>query len=361
MTLALTDVWLPLERTVELRSGLPLTDTAREVMRVFDMEEGNRDSLLYEPPIIENGGLGCIVGTSGSGKTTMLETFGEPQTNEWDEALCIADHLDDPFSVFPAVGLNSIPAWLRPFSALSAGEQYRAELALGLESGCAVIDEFTSVVDRNVARGCALGLGKFVREHNLNLVVATCHRDVLPWLQPDWIIDLDRGEYCLRPRECLQRDPLSMVVRRIRRDAWRIFARHHYLSGALHGYAVCYGGFVGGDLAGFCALLPFPNGHLRNAWRLTRTVVLPEYQGLGIGPALSDTVAAIERRRGRVIYTKAAHPSLVAHREASPLWMRTKVKPQHRATPGSSSFGRWVENLDRNTASHRYIGPGIAA
>ena len=60
-----------------------------------------------------------------------------------------------------------------------------------------------------------------------------------------------------------------------------------------------------------------------------------------------------------MIYVKAAHPSLVNHRDGSPFWIRTRVKSKHRHTAGSSSFGRWVENLDRDTASHRYIGPAI--
>lgn len=363
LALPVEDVWLALERTVELSVEMPKSETADEVRRTFDILEGERlSSYLYATPSIEGDWrLGCIVGTSGSGKTTMLRDFGTHENaHPWD-GRCIADHFDDPFTALGAVGLNSIPAWLRPFSALSQGEQYRADLAVALESNDAVIDEFTSVVDRNVARGCARGVRKFLDASGGRLVVATCHRDVIPWLTPDWIIDLDLGAYCLRPRECLQREPLALDVRRVRRDAWTLFQRHHYLSGSLHGYAVCYGGFIADDLVGFCAVLPFPNGALRNAWRLTRTVVLPEFQGLGIGPALSDAVAAIERGRGHLIYTKAAHPSLVAHRDRSPFWTRTRVKAKHRHTPGSSSFGRWVENLERDTASHRYVGPGIAA
>ena len=57
-------------------------------------------------------------------------------------------------SALSAVGLGSVPSWLRPFSVLSNGEQFRAGLARLLLSDekAVVLDEFTSVIDRQLAR-----------------------------------------------------------------------------------------------------------------------------------------------------------------------------------------------------------------
>lgn len=50
-----------------------------------------------------------------------------------------------------AVGLSSVPAWLKPHKVLSNGEAFRADVARLLAEtppdGIAVVDEFTSVVD----------------------------------------------------------------------------------------------------------------------------------------------------------------------------------------------------------------------
>jgi ABC-type ATPase with predicted acetyltransferase domain len=93
------------------------------------------------------------------------------------------------------VGLNSIPSWYKPYAVLSNGERFRADLARKIEDG-AVIDEFTSVVDRNVAKAASVALSKYIRKNNIkNVVLSTCHRDILEWLEPDWVIDTDLGEY----------------------------------------------------------------------------------------------------------------------------------------------------------------------
>lgn len=354
--LPLEDVWLDLERAESLVTKTQVSDTVRSVLERFDVtEELARTTYLYAAPEIDGDWhIGLIVGTSGSGKTTMLRRMGEISRHDWLPDRCIADHFSDPVDSLSGVGLSSVPSWLRPYHVLSTGEQHRADLAWTLAEGAGLVDEFSSVVDRNVARSSAHAVHRYVSAHGGQFVFASCHRDVIPWLRPDWIVDLDRGRYCIRPRECLQRTPLSMVVRRVKRDAWGVFAKHHYLSGDLHGFAVCYGGFVAEQFVAFCAVLPFPNGHLQDAWREHRTVVLPEWQGFGIGPRLADAVAGIEKGKGHLMYTKVAHPSLIRHRDASPLWERLAGSQSKTGT--KSSWSHWKENVDRETASHRYIG-----
>lgn len=148
--------------------------------------------------IPSNFGIGVIVGSSGSGKSTLLKKFGTEEIIYWDANKAIISHFDntdEAINKMGAVGLNSIPSWYKPYHVLSNGEKFRAELARKLKSNT-VIDEFTSVVDRNVAKAASVSLSRYIKKNNIsNVVISTCHRDILEWLEPDWIIDTDTGEF----------------------------------------------------------------------------------------------------------------------------------------------------------------------
>ncbi len=141
--------------------------------------------------------IGVIVGSSGSGKSTLLEHFGKEEAPVWDPSKSIISHFDSPdeaINKMGAVGLNSIPSWYKPYHVLSNGEKFRADLARKIKTN-AVIDEYTSVVDRNVAKAASVSLARYVKNNKVeNLVLSTCHRDIVDWLQPDWVIDTDTGE-----------------------------------------------------------------------------------------------------------------------------------------------------------------------
>lgn len=141
--------------------------------------------------------IGVIVGSSGSGKSTLLKNFGVEETPEWNHDKSIVSHFnnpDDAINKLGSVGLNSVPSWYKPYHVLSNGEKFRADLARKLKSNC-VIDEFTSVVDRAVAKAASVSLSRYVKSNNLeNVVLSTCHHDILEWLEPDWVLNTDTGE-----------------------------------------------------------------------------------------------------------------------------------------------------------------------
>lgn len=141
--------------------------------------------------------IGVIYGASGSGKSTLLREFGSEEMLEWDPTKSIVSHFDsedEAINKLSAVGLNSIPTWTKPFHVLSNGEKFRAELARRVRDN-AVIDEFTSVVDRNVAKAASVALSRYVKNSDIHgLVIATCHEDILDWLEPDWVINTNTGE-----------------------------------------------------------------------------------------------------------------------------------------------------------------------
>lgn len=141
--------------------------------------------------------VGLIAGPSGAGKTLVGRAlFGDPLTFEWTQAAVLDDFGDlsmsDITKALGAVGFNTIPAWVRPYAVLSIGEQFRAALARALLSGAdpIFIDEFTSNVDRQVGQIASYAVQKYVRRRKgMHFVAATCHYDVVDWLQPDWVVE----------------------------------------------------------------------------------------------------------------------------------------------------------------------------
>ena len=141
--------------------------------------------------------IGVIIGSSGSGKSTMLKNFGIEEKPDWSSNKSVISHFNNPedgINKLSSVGFNSIPSWYKPYHVLSNGEKFRADLARKLKSNV-VIDEYTSVVDRTVARAASMALSRYVKNNDIeNVVISTCHRDIVEWLEPDWVLDTDTGE-----------------------------------------------------------------------------------------------------------------------------------------------------------------------
>jgi ABC-type lipoprotein export system ATPase subunit len=142
---------------------------------IFDcpIDDVNRFE-LHDVIDIENQeyNIGLIVGPSGCGKSSILKVLGEPMKFNWDAPTVIdsfsRDHsVQDIASALNSVGFGNIRAWMRPFSVLSNGEQFRAQCARAILDGGEIvyIDEFTSVVDRQTAKIACHAVQKFVRKN----------------------------------------------------------------------------------------------------------------------------------------------------------------------------------------------------
>lgn len=297
---------------------------------MFDLpEEAGKNFTLSAdvPSLSERWQIGAIVGDSGAGKTSIARAvFGEEalQSPSWDGRRAVIDQLGDQpieeiIRVLTSVGLGSAPPWLRPFHLLSVGEQFRAQFARQILSGkpLLVCDEFTSALDRKLARNLCISLARYLRKSHraMRLVAVTSHRDVLSWLAPDWALDMNDRSLTWRS---LRRPPLHLQVRGCSRTLWPRFARHHYLSGSLSCAVKCYAAFEEQIPVAFCAVLSHlgrPEIH-----RITRLVVLPEYQGLGVGRNLLERVAAAEFSDCYRVRITTSHPAMVQVLSRSPIW-----------------------------------------
>jgi hypothetical protein len=181
-----------------------------------DVEDGSRFRLDVDVPVERTDWqIGVVVGPSGSGKTSIANALRDHDWHEWVgqwlgpdfpiiEVLGSEDYAKAT-AALAAVGLGSVPSWLRPYDVLSNGERFRADMAQllmatadsgqpGAEAENYYIDEFTSVLDRQVAK---VGAGAFAkawrRQPNRRVILITPHYDVLDWVQPDWWIDTAEG------------------------------------------------------------------------------------------------------------------------------------------------------------------------
>lgn len=344
--------------TVELVKSSPVPDTFRvaKVQGMFDIPRRGVETVHIHAdlPLDERPWqIGLITGASGTGKSTVASALW-PDTvtsggQRWTHPSLLDDFPDDMSpkqitDLLVAVGLSSSPVWLRPYRVLSTGQQFRADLARSMadagKGGPVVFDEFTSTVDRTVAKTVAFSLAKHIRRTpSSQFVAVTCHRDVAPWLQTDWTLDTDTFEFCwgsVQPRP-----PIGLEIREGLRTAWPLFRQHHYLTGKLSGSCRVFLAFVtmGDDerrLAGFFSILPSA-GH-RGWWRGHRTVVLPDFQGVGIGNRMIETVAEqLWRREHKRFRAVTSAPGIVFHRRHHPEMWRLARKPSMAMPTGRTS------------------------
>jgi len=240
--------------------------------------------------------IGVIWGNSGTGKTVIAkEIFGEDYVTSFAHSdNSIIDDFQDGietreiFSILNSVGFSSPPSWLKPYSVLSNGEKMRVDLALALLSDkkTIVFDEFTSVVDRTVAKVGSHAVSKAIRRSNKRFVAVACHSDILEWLQPDWELCTDDMQFT---RRSLQRPSIELQIYK-EKGKWVFFRKHHYLNHDLNHAAKQFVGYIDGKPVGFCAVLHQPHSKSGNIKRCTRLVVVPDYQGLGIGGRMLDYI-----------------------------------------------------------------------
>ena len=136
-----------------------------------------------------------------------------------------------------------------------------------------------------------------------------------------------------------------------------MFKDHHYLDDKINKAARCYIVVWDGQVIGFNATLSMPSGYIKNAWRGHRTVILPQYQGMGIGPRLSDMIAQMYIEDGCRYYSRTAHPRLISYRLNSPLWKPTsKHKKLRNDIKHDNVYKKHYADNKRVCGSFEYIG-----
>ena len=349
----------------------PVTESFRvqQVRGMFDLPGGLGATERFAveiPTMQERWQIGLIVGPSGSGKTSIARrVYGDDTVDHsaaWPRHAAVIDgfgaaDIRSITQMLSAVGFSSPPAWLRPYHVLSNGEKFRVDLArllLSPDNNIAVMDEFTSVVDRTVAQVGSAAVARAIRTGvaNKRFVAVSCHYDIAQWLCPDWIVDMATQTLA---RGCLQRPQLPIEIRRCERTLWRSFARHHYLSsklpggnyycGLLNGLPIAFAGIT--QVAGFAGYK-----------RFSRIVVLPDFQGIGVGGKFRDAVAEIaaDQIGCQRLSLITSHPAMIRSCQASEKW-KLKAVTYSNGTAGLKQRGTNAHaDHARRICSFTYVG-----
>ena len=397
----------------------------QQIAGMFDVplaEKAERTIEFENPLSVVRGSLndwqiGCIVGPSGSGKSSIAKHLFPLSyvrgSLDWNPDKAVIDgfgdiSIKDITNMLTVVGFSSPPSWIKPYSVLSNGEKFRCDLAKALLVGhrppggavgdsrqeantlgssaeyrtqspggrlpTVVFDEYTSVVDRNVAKIASAALAKALKRDSKlpSFVAVTCHYDILDWLEPDWVLDTATGDVSTAAggRRLLRRPNIDLEVFRCERRLWNMFKTHHYLSGNLASSCRCYAAVLRRlqtadsslqpDASGavtpllpsavcnlssvpvaFCALIPLQG--FERWYRVSRIVTLPDYQGVGIGSKFLDALAELYIQQGFRFSITASHPSVLSHCQRSEHWKAINVMK----TGSNRSRGRAVVSFER--------------
>ena len=359
---------------------------AARVKSLFNAESGCNFDLSADLPIDDaDWKIGLVVGPSGSGKTSIgRKLWGESaiyDPKDWPgdvpivDAICPAGSFDDVTASLAAVGLGNVPSWLRPFPVLSNGEQFRANLARVICEAPprVVIDEFTSVVDRQIAKFGALAFQKAWRRTPGQAVLLSCHYDVAEWLEPDWVFDTSTGLYS--GRRLLRRPKFELEIWQTNGSYWPLFEPHHYLKLPRPAAAEYFVGTVDGQPVCHIVFSPKLAGH---AMRATRMVVMPEWQGAGVGLRFLDALCEYHLQgHGRYgsrcyngTYFHTSHPGLCSALRRNKRWRQVsaatvggnKVRSRESLNRSDNERGTGFGGHFRAVQGFRYVGDaGIEA
>lgn len=318
---------------------------AARVKSLFNVESGANFALDADLPIEDQDWkIGVVVGPSGSGKTSIgTRLFGGGHIYEpgdaWPDDKPIIDctapggDFDAVTGALSAVGLGNVPSWLRPYRVLSNGEKFRADLARIISEAPdkVIVDEFTSVVDRQIAKVGAAAFSKAWKRTGQQCVLLSCHYDILDWVEPDWVYDTANGEFS---RGSLWRRPrLELEIVKTDWRYWPEFEPHHYLKIPKMIGATCYVGLIDGERVAHMAIATKNKGKAVEA-RGCRMVIKPEWQGAGVGMKFLNAVCEAQkeghplaRLPGRPVTTifHTSHPGLCAALRRDRRWRQVSA------------------------------------
>lgn len=304
------------------------------VIGTFDLQTENiKEHFQGNIDIPNDWQIGLIVGNSGTGKTTIAkELFADAYITNFEyNAESVLDDMPKNCSVeqiskaFNSVGFSSPPSWLKPYSVLSNGEKMRCDLARAIlsDNDMFVFDEFTSVVDRNVAKIGSFAMQKAIRKTNKKFIAVGCHFDVEDWLLPDWVFDTNTMTFRICEGQKKNRPDIKFKIyeTKQKQQYWKMFSRYHYLSHSHNNAARVYIATVDDNICGFCSVLHFPHPKVKNMKRVHRLVILPDYQGIGIGSILLNKIGDYVKKEGNRYRIVTSSPNLIYSLKNNDNWI----------------------------------------
>ena len=158
-----------------------------------------------------------------------------------------------------------------------------------------------------------------------------------------------------------QRPHIQLTVRRVEPSVWYLFKKEHYLSAELNKSCKCLLFEWDGVPVAFVGIINTPRIRMRYAMAISRLVILPDYQGLGLSTIIFNFVGGIvkslsDEEHDYRLFIKTAHRKF-----GEALARNPKVRPtaNHLKKPTRPTDARYRHRLSRKSYCYEYIGEKI--
>lgn len=300
----------------------PLNSSSKvceDIIKTFGLsEEGWMESLSNLD--IPTDGVILITGASGVGKSLLLKDISRHFSNirkipnYIDKEKSIAEIISygdagEVIRYLSKFGLGEPRILIGPFSHLSDGQKERFLIALALLQGVGplILDEFTTRLDRRTALIVAMNLGKILRSNKQSAFIASCHDDIVDFLNPDIHIKLcSNGKHRIfnkKPKSTNILKSLEIKIKKGSIDDYKKLSRYHYendnpndidMLAPLVDHVVT--AYSKGELVGVnLCIRPWPKAFdifpefseiNKCVLQSFRVIVHPQYRGIGLTKAL---------------------------------------------------------------------------
>lgn len=108
---------------------------------------------------------------------------------------------------------------------------------------------------------------------------------------------------------------------------------------------------IGDELVCHTGVIQFP---MRKGWkRVHRLVVLPDYQGIGVGTTFITTIARMYAEQGMEFNLTTTTPALVGALRKNPNWLLSRYGREKSGFKGFDRYGSEYSHLNKSTSQTR--------
>lgn len=161
-----------------------------------------------------------------------------------------------------------------------------------------------------------------------------------------------------------ERPQIQLTVQRVEASQWSAlgFDKHHYLTHELNPSAKCLVFCWNDTPVGFMAMLNSPRKGMPMGHSVSRLVISPDFQGLGLSSTILNFCGGILKSLGDdyPLYIKTIHDKMGAYLTRSNDWLPTSYNGKVRTLESTLSEGKRYQNrLQRMSYCFKYVGEAI--
>lgn len=158
-----------------------------------------------------------------------------------------------------------------------------------------------------------------------------------------------------------ERPPIHLTVRRVEPSVWSMFKKEHYLSAELNKSCKCLLFEWDGVPVAFVGIINTPRIRMPYAMAISRMVVLPDFQGLGLSTLIFNFVGGIVKSlstddREYKLFIKTAHRKFGEALSRNPKVRSTANNLKKTTRPRDA---RYRHRLTRRSYCYEYVGEKI--